>query len=159
MGSSTISALVQETCEVIWDTLQPLEMKPPSSSQRWKKIAVNFYKRTKFPNCIGACDGKHIRLISPLHSVSLYCNYKKYNSIVLMAIVDADYCFTAINVGSYGKESDSSIFKNWTFAKKLRENRLNLPEDQPLPGIDTSPMPYVFVGDEAFPISNNFLRL
>lgn len=42
--------------------------------------------------------------------------------------------------------------------KKLTEDRLNLPEDQTLPGTNGPAMPYVFVGDEAFPIGNHFLR-
>nr|CAH7749450.1 unnamed protein product [Callosobruchus chinensis] len=104
MGSRTVSAVVKETCTAIWEVFQPLEMKPPSSKERWLEIAENYYKRTNFPNCVGSVDGKHIRLISPLHSGSAFYNYKKFYSVVLLAVVDSEYRFIAVDVGAYGRE-------------------------------------------------------
>jgi len=51
-----------------------------------------------------------------------------------MAICDANYCFTVIDVGSFGKESDCNIFKKSTFGKKLYSNKNNFPQPQCLPG-------------------------
>lgn len=36
-------------------------MKEPSTEE-WMEIARGFEKYTNFPNCIGAVDGKHIRI-------------------------------------------------------------------------------------------------
>ncbi|GBP40871.1 hypothetical protein EVAR_88932_1 [Eumeta japonica] len=44
MGSRTVSAVVKETCTAIWEVFQPLEMKPPSSKERWLEIAENYFK-------------------------------------------------------------------------------------------------------------------
>lgn len=158
MGSCTISGIVKDTCEAIWDALQPLEMKPPSSKQRWIEISANFYKRTNFPNCLGAVDGKHIRLICPQFSGSNFYNYKTFYSIVLLAVVDSDYRFLAIDVGAYGKDSDSNIFNNWTFAKMLKQNQLNIPGLTELPNAEGVKLPHVFLGDEAFSLNTNFMR-
>lgn len=54
-----------DTCAIIWDVLQPLEMKPPLSQERWLEISDNFCKKTNFPNCVCAVDAKQIRLLSP----------------------------------------------------------------------------------------------
>jgi len=51
------------------------------------------------------------RCVNPNNAGSLFFNYKKYFSIVLMAVVDADYCFITIDVGEYGNDSDSTIFR------------------------------------------------
>ncbi|XP_029341081.1 uncharacterized protein LOC115033030 [Acyrthosiphon pisum] len=89
--------------------LQPKEL-PEPSTERWVEIANTFYDKTNFPNCLGAIDGKHIRCKGPNNSDSLYFKYKKYFSIVLMAIADANLCFIAIDVGAYGKEGNSNPF-------------------------------------------------
>ena len=64
------------------------------------------YKVKDFPNCVDVVDGKHIRIVCSPSSGSQYFNYKKYFSIALLDVADANYCFTAIDVGSYGREGD-----------------------------------------------------
>jgi len=48
---------------------------PEPKQEDWLKIADTFLNVTNFPNCIGAIDGKHIRIVKPAHSGSLYYNY------------------------------------------------------------------------------------
>lgn len=78
---------------------------------------------------------------------------------MLLAIVDADYCFTAIDVGSYGANSDSNILKNSTLGEKLKTDSLNIPQAQTLPYEENGkPMPFVIVGDEAFAQTKQIMR-
>lgn len=79
---------------------------PPTSIS---EIADDFYQRTNFPNVIGAVDGKHIWMVQPQHSETLYFNYKKIFSCVLMASVDADYNIIAFDVGSFTPYSSSMV--------------------------------------------------
>jgi len=44
---------------------------PVPDKNTWIKIAEEFKTRANFPNCIGAVDGKHIRVIKPERSGSL----------------------------------------------------------------------------------------
>jgi len=67
-------------------------------------IANTFYMKTNFPNLVGAVDGKHIRCVNPKNSGSMFFNYKKYFSILLMAVVDSEYCFVSVDVVAYGRE-------------------------------------------------------
>lgn len=57
-------------------------------------------------------DGKHIHMIKPTKTGSQHYNYKYYFSIVLLAVVDSDYRFIYVDVGSFGKDSNSTIFLN-----------------------------------------------
>jgi len=75
-----------------------------------------------------------------------------------MAVVDSNLCFTAIDVGAYGKERDSSVFKNFPIGKKLYLNQLNIPVPVCLPNVNDNPQPFVFIGDEAFALHYNLLR-
>lgn len=101
-------------------------------------MAQGFKENWNFPNCCGAIDGKHVLIRAPPNCGSEYFNYKGSNSIVLMAIVDHDYCFRYINVGSKGSNSDGGIFQNCSVFDAL-ENGL-LPDG------------YFLVGDDAFPL-------
>lgn len=85
---------------------------PEPTQEHWLKTAETFLSVTNFPNCIGAIDGKHIRIVKPAHIGSLYYNYKHFFPTVLLAVCDANYCFIAVDIGDYGKNSDSPIFKN-----------------------------------------------
>lgn len=130
---------------------------PTPTEQTWKKIASEYWTQCNFPNCLGALDGKHVVIEAPANSGSLFFNYKKTFSIVLLALVDANYRFIWIDVGSYGKNSDSGVFSNSKLCKYLDENQLNVPNDHSLPGTNTL-APYVIVGDEAFPLKRNLMR-
>lgn len=62
---------------------------------------------------------ENIKITGSCEYVSSNFKYKKENSIVLIALVDHDYCFTYINVGVNGSASDGSIFKNCSIYTEL----------------------------------------
>lgn len=157
LGISTIAQIVRRTCKVIWNELSQ-ECMPDLTEQRLKEIAKQYESKANFPHCIGAMDGKHIRMIKPNNSGSLFFNYKEFFSIVLFAVVDADYKFIYIDVGSYGKECDSTIFQNSTLFEHLERNQIQLPHPEPISSTRSEDMPYVFVADEAFGLSPYIMR-
>ena len=72
-------------------------------------------------------------------------NYKKYHSVVLFALVDANKRFLTVDVGQYGRVSDGKVFSNSNIAMRLARQNIDLP-----PG--GVPLPYIEIGDEAFPL-------
>ena len=158
VGISTVSGIVEEVTQAIWEALQP-EFMPVPTSADWLTMAEEFKTKWHFPNCIGALDGKHVVLQAPPNSGSSHYNYKGTHSIVLMALVDANYMFRIIDVGAYGRNSDGGVLANSPLGRGLREHSLGIPDDIPLPGAELmGPMPFVIVGDEAFPLKRNLMR-
>lgn len=74
-----------------------------------------------------------------------------------MAVCDAKYRFTFIDVGSYGHNNDSGIYGSSDLGIMLEEGSIDLPPPSRLPGTDVI-SPYVFVGDGAFPLKNYMMK-
>ena len=81
----------------------------------------------------------------------------RYSQFVLLAVCDYNYCFTMLNIGDYGRLSDGGVLSNSSFGNAMKTNSLALPDADNVAGIK-SPIPYFFVGDQAFPLSTNMLR-
>ncbi|XP_075684243.1 uncharacterized protein LOC142652483 [Rhinoderma darwinii] len=157
LGVSTISAIVTGTCVVLWLRLKTTVM-PQPTTDHWLSIASDFNTTTQFPNCIGALDGKHIRVKKPPHSGSRFYNYKQFFSIVLLALSDSNYCFTIVHIGSYGSSADARIFRTSRMGHRLMCNLLSVPVPNHLPGSQGPPVPYVIVADEGFGLTSQVMR-
>jgi hypothetical protein len=76
-----------------------------------------------------------------------------------MAVADTGYCFTSVEVEAYGSSSDSNVFKNSMFRKLLESNKLNILDARVLPSdAEGLSMPFVFVADKVFALSELVLR-
>ncbi|XP_071581574.1 putative nuclease HARBI1 [Temnothorax nylanderi] len=155
----TISRIIPETCRVIYEVLRNDYLQTPTTIEEWERIENSYLQLWNVPNCIGSMDGRHIQFRAPFKDGSLYYNYKGTNSIVLLALVNAQYQLTYVNVGVNGRVSDGGVFRDSDLAKLLNDpqNPLNVPQDKPLPGMN-EPVPYVILADAAFPLQNHILK-
>nr|CAH7732410.1 unnamed protein product [Callosobruchus chinensis] len=143
--ANTISLIIPEVCQAIYDVLKDKFLKMPTTEANWDNIADDFMQKWNFPNCVGAIDGKHVNLKAPANSGSLNFNYKHSHSIVLLGLADANYQFTYINVGSAGRNSDGGVYVNSRLSKALESRR--------------RPVPYVvMVADDAFALKPYMLK-
>ena len=147
IGKSTACNVVRETCKGIWSALNQKFLKAPCSAAEWKKIAVGMSNDWDFPNCVGALDGKHIAIECPANSGSNYYNYKKFYSLVLMALCDSRYYFTIVDIGNYGRDNDAHIFNNSVMGRAFITNEADIP---PPSSVSGHTLPYVIVADEIF---------
>jgi hypothetical protein len=65
-------------------------------------------------------------------------------------MVDANCCFTLIDVGAYGRENDSNVLVTHVLEKAFSSGDLNIPPIRNIP-ITSIIITLYFVGDEAFP--------
>ena len=68
-----------------------------------------------------------------------------------MAVINARYEFMMVDVGDYGRLSDCSVYSSSKLGYDRNNNLLNIPKESVIPGTNNY-FPYVFVGDDAFPL-------
>lgn len=129
----------------------------PTNEDEWKDIANEFENQWNFINCIGAIDGKHVHIKKPKTSGSYYFNYKKTFSIVLLAVVNANYEFICVEVGANGRASDAGVFAQSEYKRRYDEQSLRIPKPRQIKNASYE-LPYVLVGDDAFPLSSNLMK-
>lgn len=158
IGISTAAKIVEDVCTAIWSIMRR-ECIPTPTVETWESIASDFERVANFPHCLGAVDGKHVRLTFPFNNGSMYLNYKDYFSVVLMAVADSNYRFVyVVYVGSFGKECDPTIFKRPSLWMSIEDGTQILPEERILPGTESPKVPFFFIGDAAFGLHKNLLR-
>ncbi|KAM4019359.1 uncharacterized protein ACNLHF_000061 [Anomaloglossus baeobatrachus] len=153
VSRSLLSVIIPETCNAIVRSLRS-DNQFPKTVEAWNKIAKDFEQLWQFPNCGGALDGKHVRITQPRNSGSYFYNYKGYFSLIMMALVNANYEFINVDVGMNGRVSDGGVLEHTAFGEHLQNGALHLPTNSET----TGNLNFVFVGDEAFPLHANLLK-
>lgn len=149
VAANTIVKVVPEVCQAIYDNYHETAFKCPTNAVDWKEVATGFTNKWNFHHCCGCIDGKHVRIQAPPHSGSQFYNYKGFYSVIMLAVVDANYKFMYVDVGAFGADSDAGIFKECGLYRALDNDFAGLPPSEPLPDGDTN-IPYFLVGDDAF---------
>ena len=96
----TQSLAVREVGQAIIDEYIFEVMSCPTTPEGWRAISDKFLQKWNFSRTCGALSGKHIAYKCPPKSDSQYFNYKGFYSVVLMALVEADYKFIWADLGS-----------------------------------------------------------
>ncbi|CAL1267507.1 unnamed protein product [Larinioides sclopetarius] len=156
VSKQSISFIVMDVCRALIQVLKSY-IELPSTPEEWTAVAADFEKKWQFPHCIGAMDGKHVEIECPPNSVSDFINYKGFFSIVLLALVDANYKFLFVDIGCQGRISDGGVFKHTKLHALLNSKKLGLP---PVTSLEDSNFmaPYVIVADDAFALHENIMK-
>ncbi|XP_046743430.1 uncharacterized protein LOC124409688 [Diprion similis] len=157
IAPNTISSIVNATLEAIIQVLEDKVLTFPSTVEEWILVAHKFETLWNFPHCIGSLDGKHINFRPPRKDGSKYRNYKGTDSVVLLALVDAEYKFLFIDIGRNGRMHDSAIFRESPLGIRINAGNLNLPPSCEIPGFNEK-LPYVIVADDAFTLKSNLMK-
>ncbi|CAB4013843.1 Hypothetical predicted protein [Paramuricea clavata] len=158
MGERTISGIIEETCLALYGTMKGNFLKTPSSVADWLVVSKEFEEKWNYPSCIGAIDGKHIAIQNPNDSGSEFYNYKHFYSVLLLAVVDANYKFIYVDAGAAGRAGDAGLFNASVLKRTLDDGSLNLPPPACVEGIPEALINYHMVGDDAFALTRNMMK-
>ncbi|XP_068212667.1 uncharacterized protein [Palaemon carinicauda] len=154
--ASTISKFISKVCKAIIVVYKDEVLHCPKTGEEWKEAAARFSSRWNYHNCVGAVDDKLIAMKKLPNAGFCYYNYKGFHSVVLMAMVDANYKFLYVDARAEGGASDGGTWSNCSLHDAVEEYRAEVPQPEPLPN-DDQPVPYHFVGDDAFALRTSMI--
>ena len=122
---NAIAEVVYETYDAIWNRLVKRHAAFVTENM-FRGIEDEFETQWIFPNCVVAFDGRLLPIRRPQISGSHFYNYKSYFSAHLQAIVEAKYTFMTVEIGAYGRQSDSGVFIESNVYRHLDLGSFNL---------------------------------
>ena len=96
----------------------------PQSREGFEKKILDMDECWQFPCCWAAVDGCHIPIKCPCGGQEVskeYHNFKNFYSVILMALVDAQYRFIWGSCGFPGNSHDSIIFQSTDLWHSIQE--------------------------------------
>jgi hypothetical protein len=156
ISHNTISGIIYDTCDAIWECLVEKHV-PFPTTELLEKSARDYEHVWNFPNCVASIDGKHVRIKCPKLSGSRYFSYKGFFSVILQGLVDVRYKFLSVDVGAFGRQSDSGVFSQSNLYQRLESGSFPFPQPKQIPGTTTK-LPYVILGDQGYPLKDYLMR-
>ncbi|XP_077514205.1 uncharacterized protein LOC144125014 [Amblyomma americanum] len=124
IGRSTVNTVSREFCQAVVNNLESTWLDMPRQMAEHMREC---YAVTGFPQAIGALDGCHFAISPPKKDAADYYNYKGWHSIILLAIVDHQYRFLYLNVGSPGRCHDAHVYGRSKLKRIVDSDRFNPP--------------------------------
>ena len=151
-AKSTICVIVKETCRaiinILWDSAVTKYF--PVTKDDYKEKMIKFGEEWQFPYAFSAVDGSHLPIKCPnggAEAKKQYFNFKGFYSIVLMALVDAEYRFIWASVGAPGNTHDSTLFQSTKLWGRIVDGDAIPNVVQKVKNVDIPPQ---ILGDGAF---------
>ena len=88
---------------------------------------AKFGEEWQFPYAFAAIDGSHLPIKCPRGGAKArkqYFNFKGFYSIILLALVDAQYRFIWASVGAPGNTHDSTLFQSTRLWKQISDGKI-----------------------------------
>ncbi|XP_030555482.1 uncharacterized protein LOC115758842 [Drosophila novamexicana] len=142
MGSSTVRCIVQETSEVLWNTLAPAFL-PQPNVEDWSNIVAGYQEAWQVPHCLGAVDAKLLDI-----------SYKSENDMILLASCDANLNFTCFDIATVTDAVNNQLHWHQDFGAPLLSQQLgDLLPAEPLPEAERKTnFIYTFIAGASFPM-------
>ncbi|KAG6543027.1 hypothetical protein Mapa_015523 [Marchantia paleacea] len=153
VGPSTVTEYTKQITDILAskNKLYSKFVSIPTGTKLANNIA-KFQNLTNIPNICGAIDGTHIKLWRKPRlqdTPKFYWNNKKFYSVLLQGVCDADKVFWDVCCNAPGGLHDAIHLRSSSLWLKLKEGRVL---EQPIAQVSTRPIRPFLVGDTDYPI-------
>eukprot|EP01135_Chromosphaera_perkinsii_P006098 Nk52_evm2s397 gene=Nk52_evmTU2s397 len=117
-GKTEICATVNQIMDYMQELYTKYVFLPPIENvDEWRKMAVEFERRTGFPDTAGAIDGTLIRMKKPANDDTFFCR-KGFPALNVQAVCDNSKRFIYVAIRS-GSTPDCSVFSRSQFGRNI----------------------------------------
>ena len=149
LAKSTVSKIIRRVTQAISKHLAQKYIYLPMDEVEIQNMALNFYERHGFPQCIGAIDGTHINIKKPSENSHDCINRKGRFSISVEVCCDYRYCFFDVVIKWPGSVHDARIFQNCALNTLMMGV---IPPCKKLIVENEQEVPICILGDPAYPL-------
>ena len=154
VGKTTVIEAVEDVVEALCD-LKEEYIKFPSTNREVLATCQTFEELTDLPNVVGAIDGTHIKIKTPIESGPDYFSRLQQHDVVVQAVVDGEKRFLDVAAGFPGSMHDSRVLRNSALYRRINNNELLTGPTVRVGGREIKP---VLLGDSAYPLSTWLLK-
>ena len=124
IGEATVIVIVNEVCEAIIKNLwkDSVEKLFPNTEKEFNDSLREMESECQFKYSFSAIDGSHLPIKCPPgggEAMKQYHNFKNFYSVILLALVDANYRFIWASVGAPGNTHDSTLFQSTNLWQRI----------------------------------------
>ena len=154
VGRSTVLEAVEDVVDALLE-LKDLYIKFPETEEQIIAARESFQLWSALPNVVGAIDGTHVKIKTPVENGPDYFSRYQDHDIVVQGVVDGNMIFQDVEAGYPGSMHDARVLRNSNIFT-LAENR-DILTGPPVSIGGNDIRPYL-VGDSAYPLSNWLIK-
>jgi hypothetical protein len=155
ISTQSVSNFCNIVSRAIVTHVVPQQIRFPESLQQIRELAQLCQVNSQYslPNCIGAIDGTHIRVLAQPDFTIQWRNYKGFYSVQLLAAVDYRARFLCYDFGLPGSSHDAYVLRTSRFFEMMSSGEMmdKMWTDYAIP-LQNVIVPPFFLGDAAFPL-------
>lgn len=123
VGRCTAMNIKDEFCEVLISQAHRF-IRFPRTQAETRKCIQDFENISTFPQVVGALDGSHIPISAPTENANDYRNRKKFTSVILQGVADANGRFIHVSTGYPGSIHDARVLRMSSLYTAVENNRI-----------------------------------
>ena len=108
---SSVSKCITQVTDILSEKART-DIKMPTDMIDIHNTMRQFHSLSGFPRVIGAIDGSHIPIKAPSRDEEIYINRKRFHSLNIQVVSDANRKILSYNVNYPGSTHDAFIWRN-----------------------------------------------